>query len=79
MSLPTPTPKDLDRIQQTLRALGGPNVSWGAQQALDVWVIEQRAAQDAKAAHRLLIATWALVIATVALVIATVLFTLTAS
>lgn len=69
--LPTPTHEDLERIRKTLRTIGGQNVVWGAQQSLDVWVIEQRAAQDARVARRLLIATWALVLATVALVFAT--------
>lgn len=40
--VPLPSPTDLKRIQDVLRTIGGPNVSWGASQMLDVFVIEHR-------------------------------------
>ena len=82
-SVPKPTAADLERINGVLREFGGPHVSWGAKEPLDIWVIEQRAKQDAAIAEqrakqdaaisrRLLIASWALVAATVALCVVTI-------
>jgi dissimilatory sulfite reductase (desulfoviridin) alpha/beta subunit len=69
--VPTPTTEDIRRIEILLREIGGPHVSWGAQQKLDVWVIEQRAKADRLAADRLRRSSWALVVATVGLVLCT--------
>ena len=66
------TEDDLARIRALLAEIGGPNVQWGAQQHLDVWVAESRMESERRASRRLLVATWALVIATVGLVIARV-------
>ncbi|MFB9713340.1 hypothetical protein [Arthrobacter methylotrophus] len=41
--IPEPPAEDLERISKLLRHVGGQNVAWGAQQSLDVWVIEQPA------------------------------------
>ena len=69
--IPDPTPEDLERINQLLRNIGGRDVSWGAQSALDVWVIEQRARLDQRMSERIRSASWALVIATIGLVVCT--------
>lgn len=69
--VPTPSAEDIRRIENVLREIGGPHVSWGAQQTLDVWVIEQRAKADRLAADRLRRSSWALVVATVGLVLCT--------
>jgi len=71
-SVPEPTTADVERIKGVLRAFGGPRVEWGAEDTLGIWVIEQRAKQDAAISRRLLIASWALVAATVALCVATI-------
>lgn len=34
--VPTPSAEDVRRIKNVLRDIGGPHVSWGAQQTLDV-------------------------------------------
>lgn len=41
-----PIEADIDRIRTLLRRVGGPSVSWGAVDVLNVWVVEQRAALD---------------------------------
>lgn len=69
--IPEPTPEELERIAELLHRVGGQNVSWGAQQSLDVWVVEQRARLDQRMSERIHVATWALVVATVALVLCT--------
>lgn len=69
--VPTPSADDLRRIENVLREVGSPHVSWGAQQTLDLWVIEQRAKADRLAADRLRRSSWALVVATVGLVLCT--------
>lgn len=69
--LPVPTSADLERINQTLRHIGGPHVSWGAQAALDIWGIEQRAQLDQSMSERVRAASVALVWATAALVLVT--------
>ena len=51
--VPEPDAEELRRIQAVLTAIGGQNVSWGAQPVLDVWVIEQRMRADRLAANRL--------------------------
>lgn len=69
--IPEPTAADLERIQQLLRNIGGPNVVWGAQSTFDVWTIEQRARLDQRMSQRITVASWALVIATIGLVACT--------
>jgi hypothetical protein len=69
--IPEPTAEDLERIDKLLRHVGGQNVAWGAQQSLDVWVIEQRARLDQRMSERIRTASWALVAATVGLVVCT--------
>jgi hypothetical protein len=69
--IPEPTAEDLERIGKLLRHIGGPNVSWGAQQSLDVWVIEQRGRLDQRMSERIRTTSWALVAATVGLVVCT--------
>jgi hypothetical protein len=69
--VPEPTVEEIERIGALLRRVGGPNVSWGAQQSLDVWVIEQRARLDQRMSARISYASWALVLATVGLVACT--------
>lgn len=69
--IPEPTPEDLARINKLLRTIGGRDVSWGAQSALDLWVIEQRARLDQRMSERISSASWALVVATVGLVVCT--------
>lgn len=69
--IPEPTPEDLERIGKLLRQIGGRNVTWGAAQSLEVWVLEQRARLDQQMSERVRIASWALVLATVGLVICT--------
>lgn len=66
------TAEDLNRIQSLLREVGGPNVSWGAQSLLDVWVAEAHMEAQRRASRQILVATWALVAATLGLVVATV-------
>jgi hypothetical protein len=67
-----PTNEDLERLRALLSKIGGPNVVWGAQQKLDVWVAETRLEAERQTARRLLAATWVLAIATIGLVVATV-------
>lgn len=69
--IPEPTPEDLERIGNLLRRVGGPGTNWGAQQALDVWVIEQRARLDQRMSERISNASWLLVTATFGLVLCT--------
>jgi hypothetical protein len=66
--IPEPSAEDLERIQQLLRNIGGPNVGWGAQSTFDVWAIEQRARLDQRMSQRIAVSSWALVFATVGLV-----------
>lgn len=69
--VPEPTPEDLQRIERLLHTVGGKNVVWGAAQALDVWVIEQRSRLDQQMSARIRSASWALVVATLGLVACT--------
>ncbi|WP_143228987.1 hypothetical protein [Actinomyces naeslundii] len=66
-----PSEDDLRRIENILQAVGGKHVSWGAKEVLDLWLLEQREAQEVKIANRMLVSSWFLVAATIALVIAT--------
>ena len=66
-----PSEDDLRRIENILQAVGGKHVSWGAKEVLDLWLLEQREAQEVKIANRMLVSSWCLVAATIALVIAT--------
>lgn len=69
--IPEPTAEDLERIDKLLRRVGGSSVTWGAQQSLDVWVMEQRARLDQRMSERIRTTSWALVAATVGLVVCT--------
>lgn len=69
--VPEPTADDLERIGKLLRRVGGQDVIWGAQQSLDVWVVEQRARLDQRMSERIRTASWVLVAATFGLVICT--------
>lgn len=69
--IPIPTDSDLARIRTLLHTIGGPNVDWGAQARLEVWVLEQRALLDQQMSERLRTASWALVLATLGLVACT--------
>lgn len=62
---------DLDRFGDLLRNVGGPNIVWGAQHSLAVWLAEAHMESERRASRRILDATWALVAATTGLVIAT--------
>lgn len=66
-----PSEDDLRRIENILQAVGGKHVSWGAKEVLDLWLLEQRGAQEVKIANRMLVSSWCLVAATIALVLAT--------
>ena len=66
-----PSPEDLERIAKLLRRIGGHDVIWGAQQTLDVWVVEQRARLDQRMSERIRTASWVLVATTFGLVICT--------
>jgi hypothetical protein len=67
-----PTNEDLSRVQDVLRRIGGPHVSWGAASVLEVWIAETRMEAEREAARRMLLATWVLALATTGLVAATV-------
>lgn len=69
--IPEPTAEDLARIDKLLRRVGGQNVAGGAQQSLDIWVLEQRARLDQRMSARLHASSWALVAATICLVTCT--------
>lgn len=69
--IPEPSQEDLQRIGKLLQRIGGQNVLWGAQQSLDVWVVEQRARLDQRMSERIRTASWVLVGATFGLVICT--------
>jgi hypothetical protein len=71
LSIPLPSDQELHRIKALLSEIGGPNVIWGAQQVLDVLVIEHRLRTDQRASTRLTRATWALVAVTAALCLVT--------
>lgn len=64
--------EDLARINSLLRAIGGPNVVWGAGSTLEVWLTEQRIRAEREASARLTRATWVLAIVTLVLAAATV-------
>ncbi|WP_143226781.1 hypothetical protein [Actinomyces naeslundii] len=66
-----PSEDGLRRIENVLRTVGGKNVVWGAKEVLNLWLLEQREAQEVKIANRMLVSSWCLVAATIALVIAT--------
>ncbi|WP_143218202.1 hypothetical protein [Actinomyces naeslundii] len=66
-----PSEDDLRRIENVLRTVGGKHVVWGAKEVLNLWLLEQREAQEVKIANRMLVSSWFLVAATIALVIAT--------
>jgi hypothetical protein len=67
-----PTQEDLQRVAGILGKIGGPNVSWGAQQSLDVLLVELRIRAERLASERLTKATYFLGAATVVLALATV-------
>lgn len=67
-----PDDDELQRVNNVLNRVGGPNVQWGAVNRLEVWLIETRLEAERVATRRILIATWVLAVATVALVVATV-------
>jgi len=64
--------EELERANSLCRAVGGPNVAWGAQSIFDAVLADRRYRADVAAQRRLLVATWGLVVATVGLVVATV-------
>lgn len=66
-----PTPEDLERLNGVLTRIGGPRVSWGAKDVLDLWIVEHRAQLDQKMSARIQVTSWALVVATVGLVLCT--------
>ena len=66
-----PSEDDLRRIENVLRTVGGKHVAWGAKEVLNLWLLEQREAQEVKIANRMLVSSWCLVAATIALVLAT--------
>lgn len=66
-----PTAEDLERIGALLRHIGGQHVGWGAEDSLNVWVMEQRTRLDQQMSERIRTTSWALVAATVGLVICT--------
>lgn len=70
--LPMITREDYQRIAGILREIGGPNVSWGSQSHLDVWMVEHQLRAERLSSALLTKATWALVGATVSLVLVTV-------
>ncbi|MCU1624079.1 MAG: hypothetical protein JWL79_2924 [Frankiales bacterium] len=67
-----PTDDDLARVATILGKIGGPHVGWGAQQSLDVLLVERQLAAERLASDRLTRATWVLAASTVALVLATI-------
>ncbi|SIJ12493.1 Uncharacterised protein [Mycobacteroides abscessus subsp. abscessus] len=70
------TREDYDRIGAILREIGGPNVYWGSQAHLDVWMVEHQIRSERLTSAHLTRATWGLVGATVALVVATIVLVL---
>jgi hypothetical protein len=68
--LPMMMREDYERIGGILREIGGPNVTWGSQAHLDVWMAEHQIRAERLTNARLTRATWALFLATVALVLA---------
>lgn len=66
------TPEDRARVDELLRDIGGPNVSWGSVDVLNVWLAEKRMEADRAASRRVEIATWSLVVVTLVLALATV-------
>ena len=70
--VPEPGDEDLDRIAKLLRKVGGPNVSWGAANVLDVLLTEWRLEAERKASDRIARATWVLAGSTIVLALATV-------
>lgn len=70
--IPQPSHENLERIRRVLRDVGGNNVSWGAQQMLDVLVTEHRMRLEWEASERLKRATWTLAFLTAGLLLATV-------
>ena len=69
---PVPSDEDLARARDLKRKVGGPRVSWGAVDVLDVLIGEHRLAVERLAAQRLMRATWVLAGATIVLAVATV-------
>jgi hypothetical protein len=69
---PVPSDEDLARARDLLSKVGGPQVSWGAVNVLEVLVGEHRLATEKLAAQRLMRATWVLAGATIVLAVATV-------
>lgn len=67
-----PTQEDLDRVGEILYKIGGQHVVWGAQQSLDVLLVELRLRSERLASERLTRATYFLGAATVVLALATV-------
>jgi len=69
---PVPRDEDIARARALLKRIGGPQVSWGAVNVLEVLIGEHRVAVENLAAKRLMRATWVLAGATIVLAIATV-------
>lgn len=72
---PVPSDEDVARATVLLKRIGGPQVSWGAVNVLEVLIGEHRLAVEQLAAQRLMRATWVLAGATIVLAVATVAFT----
>lgn len=70
--VPEPTDDDLERVRSVLRRIGGPHVSWGAVNELEVLLTERRLQAERMASDRLIRASWVLAFATVILALATV-------
>jgi len=70
--LPMITREDYQRIAGVLREIGGPNVAWGSQAHLGVWMVERQIRAERLSSPLLTKATWALVMATMVLGLVTV-------
>lgn len=70
--VPEPTDDDLERVRTLLRRIGGPNVSWGAKDQLEVLLTERRLQAERIASDRLIRVTLVLALATIVLALATV-------
>lgn len=66
------TDDDVTRVREVLRKIGGPNVSWGAKNVLEVWIAENRMHAENESSRRILVATWVLAVATLGLVAVTI-------
>ncbi len=66
-----PTAEDLARLKAVLARVGGRDVSWGAVDVLNLWLVEHRARLDQQMSSQIRSSSWALVLATVGLVLCT--------